>query len=147
MSLPERNSVKSTCCYCGVGCGIVVTTDRRGNISIEGDKNNPVNEGKLCSKGMNLHYTVADKTDRLLYPQMRSGRDQPLSRVSWDAALDRAAAVFKTIIEKFGPDAVGFYGAGQILTEEYYIINKLVKGFLKTNNLDTSSRLCMRDLS
>jgi ferredoxin-nitrate reductase len=143
MSPTGKNTVKSTCCYCGVGCGIVVSKDRKGNISIEGDKDSPVNQGKLCSKGMNLHYTVADKSDRLLYPQMRSGRDQPMMRVSWDTALDRAAAVFKTIIEKYGPDAVGFYGSGQFLTEEYYVINKLVKGYIGTNNLDTNSRLCM----
>lgn len=143
MSLSAKNIYKTTCSYCGVGCGISVTKDRKGNISLEGDKDNPVNRGMLCSKGMNLHYTVADKSDRLLYPQMRSSRNQPMQRVSWDTALDRAAAVFKTIIEKYGPDAVGFYGSGQFLTEEYYVINKLVKGFIGTNNLDTNSRLCM----
>ena len=142
MSL-KKQSFKSTCSYCGVGCGIVVSKDSRGNISLEGDKENPVNKGMLCSKGMNLHYTVLDKSDRLLHPQMRSGKSQPLHNVSWDEALDRAAAVFKTIINKYGPDAVAFYGSGQFLTEEYYIINKLTKGFIGTNNLDTNSRLCM----
>ncbi len=143
MSLFAKQTFKTTCSYCGVGCGISVTKDRKGNISLEGDKDNPVNRGMLCSKGMNLHYTVADKSDRLLYPQMRSSRNQPMERVSWDTALERAAAVFKTIIEKYGPDSVGFYGSGQFLTEEYYVINKLVKGFIGTNNLDTNSRLCM----
>lgn len=97
----------------------------------------------LCSKGLNLHYTVMDQSDRLLYPQMRYNRSMPLERVSWDSALDRAAAVFKSLIAKYGPDSVGFYASGQCLTEEYYLINKLTKGFLGTNNLDTNSRLCM----
>lgn len=143
MSLATKKTFKSTCSYCGVGCNISVTKDSKGNLSLEGDKDSPVNMGMLCSKGMNLHYTVTDKSDRLLYPQMRSSRNQPLQRVSWDTALDRAAAVFKTIINKYGPDAVGFYGSGQFLTEEYYVLNKLVKGFIGTNNLDTNSRLCM----
>ncbi len=136
-------SFKSTCSYCGVGCGIVVHKDRNGTIQVEGDKDNPVNKGMLCSKGMNLHYTVADKSDRLLYPEMRYNRNMPLQRVSWDTALERAAAVFKTIIEKYGPDSVGFYVSGQCLTEEYYVINKLIKGFIGSNNIDTNSRLCM----
>ncbi len=92
---------------------------------------------------MNLHYTVADQSDRLLYPQMRWNRQAPLRRVSWDTALDRAAAVFKTLTGKYGPDSVGFYVSGQCLTEEYYLVNKLTKGFLGTNNIDTNSRLCM----
>ncbi len=144
MSGLHKTSYKSTCSYCGVGCGIIVTKDRRGNLTLEGDKDHPVNRGMLCSKGMNLHYTVLDKSDRLLFPQMRASRNQPLERVSWDSALERAAAVFKSIINKYGPDAVGFYGSGQFLTEEYYVINKLVKGFIGTNNLDTNSRLCMQ---
>lgn len=134
---------KSTCSYCGVGCGIVVHKDRNGNIRVEGDKDSPVNKGMLCSKGMNLHYTVADQSDRLLYPEMRYNRNMPLQRVSWDDALDRAAAVFKSIIAKHGPDSVGFYVSGQCLTEEYYVINKLIKGFIGSNNIDTNSRLCM----
>ena len=110
---------------------------------MEGDPEHPVNRGMLCSKGMNLHYVVADQSDRLLYPEMRWARNQPRQRVSWDTALDRAAAVFRSLIAKHGPDAVGFYLSGQCLTEEYYVANKLVKGFIGTNNLDTNSRLCM----
>ena len=136
-------SFKSTCSYCGVGCGIVVKKERNGNITVEGDKDNPVNFGMLCSKGMNLNYTVTDKSDRLLYPEMRYNRNMPMQPVSWDDALDRAAAVFKSIIAKHGPDAVGFYVSGQCLTEEYYVINKLMKGFIGSNNIDTNSRLCM----
>ena len=97
----------------------------------------------LCSKGLNLHYTANDKSDRLLYPQMRYNKSMPLQRVSWDVALDRTAAVFKALIEKHGPDSVAFYASGQCLTEEYYVVNKLIKGFIGSNNIDTNSRLCM----
>jgi len=134
---------KSTCSYCGVGCGILVKKDRRNNIVVEGDPEHPVNRGKLCSKGMNLHHAMQDKSDRLLYPEMRWSRNHPRQRVSWTTAMQRAAAVFKSIIDTNGPDAVGFYVSGQCLTEEYYVANKLVKGFLGTNNVDTNSRLCM----
>lgn len=138
-----RKSFKTTCCYCGVGCGIVVHKDRNGKLHVEGDKEHPVNRGMLCSKGMNLHYTVMDKSDRLLYPEMRYNKQMQRQRVSWDAALERIAAVFKTLIEKYGPDSVAFYASGQCLTEEYYIVNKLMKGFIGSNNIDTNSRLCM----
>jgi ferredoxin-nitrate reductase len=134
---------KTTCSYCGVGCGIIVKKDRRNNLIVEGDKDHPVNQGKLCSKGMNLNYTVQDTTDRLLYPEMRWSRHHPYERVNWSTAMKRAASVFKSIIKNDGPDAVGFYVSGQCLTEEYYVANKLVKGFLGTNNIDTNSRLCM----
>jgi ferredoxin-nitrate reductase len=139
----DPENFASTCCFCGVGCGVVVHKDKKGNITVEGDKDHPVNKGMLCSKGMNLQYTVNDKSDRLLYPQMRYNKNMPLQRVSWDDALKRTAAVFRTFIEKYGPDSVAFYISGQCLTEEYYVINKLVKGFIGTNNIDTNSRLCM----
>ncbi len=134
---------KSTCSYCGVGCGVVVTDLGNGKLQLEGDKDHPSSKGMLCSKGMNLHYTVMDQSDRLLYPEMRYNRNMPLQRVSWDTALDRTAAIFKTFIDKYGPDSVGFYVSGQCSTEEYYVINKLIKGFIGSNNIDTNSRLCM----
>ncbi|WP_310379185.1 molybdopterin-dependent oxidoreductase [Flavobacterium sp.] len=139
----QNSEIKTTCSYCGVGCGIIVTNDPKNGVTVAGDKDHPVNKGMLCSKGMNLHYVVNDTSDRILYPEMRWSKSHPLERVSWDAALDRAAAVFSSIIKKHGPDSVGFYISGQCLTEEYYLVNKLVKGFLKTNNIDTNSRLCM----
>lgn len=141
--MKKESVYKSTCSYCGVGCGIVVKKDRKGAIVVEGDKEHPVNKGMLCSKGMNLHYAMQDKSDRLLYPEMRWSRSHPLQRVSWNTAMKRASAVFKSIIENYGPDSVGFYVSGQCLTEEYYLANKLVKGFIGTNNIDTNSRLCM----
>ena len=134
---------KSTCSYCGVGCGVEITDLGNGKIQVEGDKDHPSSKGMLCSKGMNLHYTVNDTSDRLLYPEMRFNRNMPLQRVSWDTALDRTAAIFKTFIQKYGPDSVGFYVSGQCSTEEYYIVNKLIKGFIGSNNIDTNSRLCM----
>lgn len=143
MTKRPEDSFKTTCSYCGVGCGIVVKKDRKGNLSVEGDKDHPVNKGMLCSKGMNLHYAMQDKSDRLLYPEMRWSRNHPAERVSWDVAMQRASAVFKSIIQAHGPDSVGFYVSGQCLTEEYYIANKLTKGFIGTNNIDTNSRLCM----
>ncbi len=139
----KNKSVKTTCSYCGVGCGMVVTELGNGKLALKGDENHPSNKGMLCSKGMNLHYTAMDKTDRLLYPEKRYSRNMPLQRVSWDNALDRTAAIFKTFINKYGPDSVGFYVSGQCLTEEYYVINKLIKGFIGSNNIDTNSRLCM----
>jgi ferredoxin-nitrate reductase len=138
-----KNEVKTTCSYCGVGCGIIVKKDINNKIIVEGDLDHPVNKGMLCSKGMNLHYVANDTSDRILYPEMRWSRSHPRERVSWDTALDRVSSVFKSIIKKHGPDAVAFYVSGQSLTEEYYIANKLTKGFLGTNNIDTNSRLCM----
>lgn len=138
-----NKSFTTTCCYCGVGCGIVVHKDKKGTVTVEGDESHPVNKGMLCSKGINLHHTANDTTDRLLYPQMRYNKNMPLQRVTWDTALERTAAVFKTFINKYGPDSVAFYVSGQCLTEEYYVVNKLIKGFIGSNNIDTNSRLCM----
>lgn len=145
MHLKNKNTegLTSTCCYCGVGCGVIVKKQKNGSILVDGNKDYPVNKGALCSKGMNLHYTVNDRSDRLLYPQMRYNKGMPMQRVSWDDALERTAAVFKTLISKYGPDSVAFYASGQCLTEEYYVVNKLMKGFIGSNNIDTNSRLCM----
>src|SRR5215217_2180660 len=143
VSKHSSNKKTSTCSYCGVGCGVLIGPDKNDTITLEGDKDHPVNKGMLCSKGLNLHYTVNDKSDRLLYPQMRYNKSMPVQRVSWDDALDRTAAVFKTFIDKYGPDSVAFYASGQCLTEEYYVLNKLMKGFIGSNNIDTNSRLCM----
>jgi ferredoxin-nitrate reductase len=143
VAVKGEGSFKSTCSYCGVGCGIVVRKDRNNNLIVEGDKDHPANRGMLCSKGMNLNYAMQDKSDRLLYPEMRWSKNHPYQRVTWNSALERTAAVFKSIIKNHGPDSVGFYVSGQCLTEEYYVANKLVKGFIGTNNIDTNSRLCM----
>ncbi|WP_163322763.1 nitrate reductase [Draconibacterium mangrovi] len=134
---------KSTCSYCGVGCGIIVSKSADGKVAVKGDKDHPVNKGKLCSKGLNLHYVVNNQTDRLTTPQVRLAKGYPLKNVEWPEAIGRVANVFKSLIEKFGPDSVAFYVSGQCLTEEYYVASKLAKGFWGTNNIDTNSRLCM----
>ena len=139
----NNNQLTTTCCYCGVGCGILLHKDKNNTLTLEGDKDHPVNRGMLCSKGINLHHTVNDRSDRLLYPQMRYNKNMPLQRVTWDEAFTRTAAVFKTFINKYGPDSVAIYASGQCLTEEYYVLNKLMKGFIGSNNIDTNSRLCM----
>ena len=141
--MQKNKTHKTICSYCGVGCGILVDQDSKGMIKVEGNPDYPTNMGMLCSKGKNLNYVAQDTTDRILNPQMRWSRNHPMQNVSWDTAFERAAAVFKSIIEKHGPDSVGFYVSGQCLTEEYYLVNKLTKGFIGTNNIDTNSRLCM----
>ena len=134
---------KSTCSYCGVGCGIIVSKHQNGKVSVRGDVDHPVNKGKLCSKGMNLHYVVNKKEDRLLVPHVRAAKGHPLLPVEWPDAINKVAKSFSKLIEKYGPDSVGFYVSGQCLTEEYYVATKLAKGFWGTNNIDTNSRLCM----
>ncbi len=128
--------VRTTCPYCGVGCGIVATPDGRGGAGIAGDVDHPANRGRLCSKGAALGETLSLE-DRLLHPEI-DGR-----RVSWETALDTVANGFRDVIAEHGPDAVAFYVSGQLLTEDYYAANKLIKGFLGTANIDTNSRLCM----
>ncbi|WP_039948918.1 molybdopterin-dependent oxidoreductase [Leptospira fainei] len=141
--MAENESYQTTCSYCGVGCGIIVQKSGSNEISVKGDPEHPANKGMLCSKGLNLHYTAMDRSDRLLYPMVRRDRNSNLERITWESALSSIAARFRKIIAEHGPDSVGFYVSGQLLTEEYYIINKLTKGFLGTNNIDTNSRLCM----
>ena len=132
---PTRN-VATTCCFCGVGCGVVVGSSKNQIFSVRGDEKHPANFGRLCTKGAALHLST-DPAARLLYPEV-NGR-----RATWDAALDHVAAKFRDIIAAHGPDAVAFYVSGQLLTEDYYVFNKLAKGLIGTNNIDTNSRLCM----
>ncbi|HXI08375.1 MAG: molybdopterin-dependent oxidoreductase [Bradyrhizobium sp.] len=128
--------VKTTCPYCGVGCGVIAGTDTAGKASVTGDPMHPANFGKLCSKGAALADTVGLE-GRLLAP-MVDGQE-----TDWDAALDLVAEGFSRTIREHGPDAVAFYVSGQLLTEDYYVVNKLAKGFCGTANIDTNSRLCM----
>ena len=134
-------SVRTTCPYCGVGCGILATPDGQGGAAIAGDPDHPANFGRLCSKGAALGETLGLET-RLLHPMLRQ-RDGTLARVDWDQALARVAGGFARIVERDGPDAVAFYLSGQLLTEDYYVANKLMKGFIGSANVDTNSRLCM----
>ncbi|MET3105886.1 assimilatory nitrate reductase catalytic subunit [Oxalobacteraceae bacterium GrIS 2.11] len=139
------NSVitKSTCCYCGVGCGVLIEAQGERIIGIQGDPDHPANFGRLCSKGMSLPLTVASDQGRALYPEVRLTRDAPRQRVDWESALETVAQRFADIVRIHGPDAVAFYVSGQLLTEDYYVFNKLAKGLVGTNNIDTNSRLCM----
>ena len=133
--------VRTTCPYCGVGCGIVARPDGIRGADIAGDPDHPANFGKLCSKGSALGETLA-LGHRLLHPMLRQP-DGTLARIGWEPALDAVADGFRRIIERDGPDAVAFYLSGQLLTEDYYVANKLMKGFLGSANVDTNSRLCM----
>ncbi len=133
---------RSTCCYCGVGCGVIISAEQGRITGVRGDPDHPANFGRLCTKGSTLHLTARDDL-RAKYPELRNARDQPRQRVSWDEALNSVADKFAAIIREHGPDAVGFYLSGQLLTEDYYAFNKLGKGLIGTNNVDTNSRLCM----
>jgi len=128
--------IKTTCPYCGVGCGVIAAVDDAGHVSVTGDKDHPANFGRLCSKGAALADTL-DIEGRLLKPQVY-GEAQ-----SWDVALDTVATRLQKIIDEHGADAVAFYVSGQLLTEDYYVANKLMKGFIGSANIDTNSRLCM----
>ncbi|MEA3219982.1 molybdopterin-dependent oxidoreductase [Immundisolibacter sp.] len=128
--------VRTTCPYCGVGCGVLATPDGTGGAAIAGDPQHPANVGRLCSKGAALGETL-DLDGRLLEPLLHG---QP---VSWDQALDAVAEGFASVIAEHGPQAVAFYVSGQLLNEDYYVANKLMKGFIGSNNIDTNSRLCM----
>ncbi|MEX2575182.1 MAG: nitrate reductase [Halofilum sp. (in: g-proteobacteria)] len=129
-------TIRTTCPYCGVGCGVCAEVDAAGGVAIAGDPDHPANRGKLCSKGTALADTLGLE-QRLLQPEVR-GR-----QTDWDTALDAVADGFRGIIDAHGPEAVALYVSGQLLTEDYYVANKLVKGYLGTGNIDTNSRLCM----
>jgi assimilatory nitrate reductase catalytic subunit len=140
------HETKSTCCYCGVGCGVIIESDSAQVTGVRGDPTHPANFGKLCSKGSSLHLTaqpMLQKQVRALYPEMRTTRDQKRQRVDWDSCLETMADKFASCIQTHGADSVGFYISGQLLTEDYYVFNKLAKGLIGTNNIDSNSRLCM----
>src|SRR5260221_5103318 len=138
---PALRATRTTCPYCGVGCGVLATPDSNGGAAISGDPEHPANFGRLCSKGSALGETLG-LAGRLMYPMVRQA-DGALARVSWADALDRVADGFRRIVERDGPEAVAFYLSGQLLTEDYYVANKLMKGFIGSANVDTNSRLCM----
>ena len=128
--------MRTTCPYCGVGCGVLATPDGKGGAAIKGDPEHPANSGRLCSKGSALGETLGLET-RLLHPIVNG------ARTSWPAALDHVAARLAAIRAEHGPEAIAFYLSGQLLTEDYYVANKLAKGFIGTPHVDTNSRLCM----
>ncbi len=139
-------STRSTCPYCGVGCGVIIESQGDQITGVRGDPEHPANFGRLCTKGSTLHLTASatvTRQTRLLQPMRRMQREEKPQAVSWDSALTLATDTFARIIHEHGPDAVGFYVSGQLLTEDYYVFNKLAKGLIGTNNIDTNSRLCM----
>ena len=134
--MASSTPTRTTCPYCGVGCGVVATPQADGTVAIRGDEQHPANYGRLCSKGSALGETLG-VDDRLLHPEVEG------ERASWDDALDLVARRFSETIAEHGPESVALYGSGQLLTEDYYVANKLMKGFIGAANIDTNSRLCM----
>ncbi len=137
---------RSTCPYCGVGCGLVIESRGAQIVGVRGDPEHPANFGRLCTKGSTLHLSAAAEVTqraRLLQPMRRLERGGAPQPIDWATALDSAADKFAQVVREHGPDAVGFYVSGQLLTEDYYVFNKLAKGLIGTNNIDTNSRLCM----
>ncbi len=132
----QSNEVRTTCPYCGVGCGVIASIHDDGRVEVRGDDAHPANYGRLCSKGTALGETV-HLGERLLYPEIAG------EQVSWEQAYEQMAQGFRRIMDEHGPDAVAFYVSGQLLTEDYYVANKLMKGFIGSANIDTNSRLCM----
>ena len=137
---------RSTCPYCGVGCGVLIRTQGAQIVDVRGDPDHPANFGRLCTKGRTLHLTAAPHVTaqaRLLQPMRRARRGAAPAPIGWDEALDMLSDRIVDTVRAHGPDAVGLYVSGQLLTEDYYVFNKLAKGLLGTNNIDTNSRLCM----
>src|SRR5919198_929898 len=139
MQAPMKNEeprvVRTTCPYCGVGCGVLAEVAADGKVSVRGDPEHPANFGRLCSKGSALAETI-DLDGRLLHPEI-GGR-----RAGWDEALDLVASKFSQAIAEHGPDSVAFYVSGQLLTEDYYVANKLMKGFIGSGKNHTKLRAC-----
>ncbi len=129
-------TTRTTCPYCGVGCGVLAESGAGGGMTVRGDPDHPANLGRLCSKGTALADTL-DLDDRLLYPEVAG------ERVSWETAIETVADGFARTLREHGPGSVAFYVSGQLLTEDYYVANKLMKGCVGTSNIDTNSRLCM----
>lgn len=128
--------VKTTCPYCGVGCGVIATLSEEGILAVKGDPDHPANYGRLCSKGAALADTIGSD-GRLLCPEVYGETE------NWPNALNLVADKLSSAIRNHGPDSVAFYVSGQLLTEDYYVANKLMKGFIGSGNIDTNSRLCM----
>jgi sulfite reductase (NADPH) flavoprotein alpha-component len=144
----SKDAVNTVCAYCGVGCGMVlqVTTDpkneRRHVAKSVGNKNHPANFGRLCTKGA----TTADMLGapgRMDAAYLRAGRGQPPEPVDIDNAIIQSAKRLRAIIDQHGPDAFALYASGQMSTEAQYLANKLTKGFIGTNQIESNSRLCM----
>lgn len=134
--MSAAKSYKTSCSRCDVGCGVLIDKNHRDRLTLKGDSDHPSSKGMICFQEANIYTDTQNTSSRILHPEMRWSKNHPREKVSWDTALDRAAAVFKSLIKNHGPNSIGFYLSGQCLTEEYYLVNKLAKGFLGTNNID-----------
>jgi assimilatory nitrate reductase catalytic subunit len=143
MSSKASFSTPSVCPYCGTGCGVLIQHDGLRITGVRGDPDHPANLGRLCTKGATLAESAATLAGRALYPEGRMSKTESRQRLGWNAALDMAANRFAESIREHGPDSVAFYLSGQLCTEDYYVFNKLMKGLIGSNNVDTNSRLCM----
>lgn len=139
---PAANQVRTVCPYCGVGCGLVLQVENDRVVKVAGDKEHPANFGRLCTKGATSQETLVTD-DRLAYAQVRDHREQARRQVPLDEALKQVAQRLRRIMAEHGPDAVALYVSGQLSLEAQYLATKLTKGFLRTNNIDSNSRLCM----
>src|SRR5450755_2234203 len=144
LPMPESatRSVKTVCPYCGVGCGMVLHVEKNRVVKVAGDQDHPANFGRLCTKGSSVALTL-NSSDRLAAAYVRDEKNSERERVPMDTALKQTAARLQKIIAQHGPDAVALYVSGQLSLEAQYLAGKLAKGFLRTNNIDSNSRLCM----
>ena len=140
--MTTAKQIRTVCPYCGVGCGMVLHVENGRVAKVSGDKAHPANFGKLCTKGITCAEPLT-APDRLTFAQTRTERGGSLKQISIEAALQQTASRLQKIISEHGPDAFAFYVSGQLSTEAQYLANKLCKGFLRTNNIDSNSRLCM----
>ncbi|MEO6678394.1 MAG: molybdopterin-dependent oxidoreductase, partial [Pseudomonas sp.] len=137
-----NTSVRSVCPYCGVGCGIVMQVADNRVIKVTGDKTHPTNFGRLCTKGTTCGQAIAE-SGRMENAYLRHERNRDPVRIAMDQAISETASRLRAILDRDGPDALAFYVSGQMSLEAQYLINKLAKGFVRTNNIESNSRLCM----
>lgn len=142
MDAKSSACVKSVCPYCGVGCGVVMEVKDNRVIKVSGDKTHPTNFGRLCTKGNTSGQALAE-SGRLENAYLRADRQHESVRVDMGKAIKETARRLRAIIDTHGPDAVSLYVSGQMSLESQYLANKLVKGFIGTNNIESNSRLCM----
>ncbi|RZT99387.1 assimilatory nitrate reductase catalytic subunit [Advenella incenata] len=139
----EIRVTRSICCYCGTGCGVRIHSKGEQVLSVDGDMDHPSNAGLLCSKGMALPGTIRRDTTRVLHARLRDRQTGNYRQIDMSEAFDVAARVISSTVREAGPQAMGFYLSGQLLTEDYAIFNKMARVLVGTNNIDTNSRLCM----
>ena len=137
-----NQSVRSVCPYCGVGCGIIMQVEHNKVVKVIGDKAHPTNFGRLCTKGTTCGQAIAE-SGRMENAYLREKRDHDPVRIAMDTAISETAGRLRGILDSHGPDALSFYVSGQMSLEAQYLINKLAKGFVRTNNVESNSRLCM----